>query len=77
MSALTPRDVAYVAIQVRSFVFITIVANVVIFQVRFTLSWVQTWAMTDGDFNYSDFYWNVVDSLSGEEGAEIIQRLNL
>jgi hypothetical protein len=33
--------------------------------------------MTDGDFSYTDFYWNVVDSLTGEEGAEIIQRLNL
>ncbi|KAJ7238406.1 hypothetical protein C8J57DRAFT_1566117 [Mycena rebaudengoi] len=59
VSALTPRDVAYVAIQV-----------------RFALSSVQAWSMTDGDFSYTDFYWNVVDSLTGEEGAEIIQRLN-
>ncbi|KAJ7290571.1 hypothetical protein C8J57DRAFT_1493280 [Mycena rebaudengoi] len=59
ISALTPRDVAYVAIQL-----------------RFALSSVQNWSTSDGDFSYSDFYWNVVDSLSGEEGAEIIQRLN-
>ncbi|KAJ7198060.1 hypothetical protein C8J57DRAFT_1545726 [Mycena rebaudengoi] len=58
ISALTLRDVAYVAIQV-----------------RFALLSVQNWSTSDGDFSHSDFYWNVIDSLSGE-GAEIIQQLN-
>ncbi|KAJ7237669.1 hypothetical protein C8J57DRAFT_1478874, partial [Mycena rebaudengoi] len=60
ITALTPHDIAYVAIQV-----------------RFVLSSVQTCSITDSKFNYSDFYWSVVDSLRREEGTEIIQCLNL
>ncbi|KAF7359834.1 hypothetical protein MVEN_00708800 [Mycena venus] len=45
-------------------------------QARFGMSSQQNWNMHDGTFNYSDFYWSVVDVLRGDEGQDIIDRFN-
>ncbi|KAJ7036023.1 hypothetical protein C8F04DRAFT_1181795 [Mycena alexandri] len=45
-------------------------------QARFALSSQQNFHRIDGNFNYADFYWNIVDSLSGDEGQAIIDRFN-
>ncbi|KAJ7662381.1 hypothetical protein B0H17DRAFT_1144387 [Mycena rosella] len=45
-------------------------------QVRFAISSVEQWNTMDGLFSYPDFYWKVVQILSGEEGQEILDRFN-
>ncbi|KAJ7764078.1 hypothetical protein B0H14DRAFT_2633642 [Mycena olivaceomarginata] len=71
ITALTDRDVGYVAIQGRLHFFSILV------EARFGVSSQDHWNQMDVDFNYRDFYWSVVDILQGEEGQEILDRFNM
>ncbi|KZT30275.1 hypothetical protein NEOLEDRAFT_1055026, partial [Neolentinus lepideus HHB14362 ss-1] len=45
-------------------------------QVRFALSDVQEWNQTDRDFDYTQFYWNIVSLFDNDECAEVIRFYN-
>ncbi|KAJ7101025.1 hypothetical protein C8R43DRAFT_964029 [Mycena crocata] len=60
ITSLTPRDIAYLAVQLR-------------FSLSSQSSWNNG---VDGKFSYEQFYWKIVKLLQGEESQEIIERFN-
>ncbi|KAK7006465.1 hypothetical protein R3P38DRAFT_3367058 [Favolaschia claudopus] len=75
VTALTARDIAYVACQVRVSGFLRGYLLTFI-KVRFAMSSVEEWNLMDDEFSYRVFYWKVVESLRDDEGQAILDRFN-
>ncbi|KAJ7695933.1 hypothetical protein B0H17DRAFT_1131127 [Mycena rosella] len=45
-------------------------------QLRFAMSLVETWSLMDGEFSYPDFFWSIVEILTGNEGDAILACFN-
>ncbi|KAG6893667.1 hypothetical protein C0992_009136 [Termitomyces sp. T32_za158] len=45
-------------------------------QARFAISSAVQWGFWDKDFNYENFYWNIVDLFEDGEGQDIIEAFN-
>ena len=69
MKSVSPRAIAYIAVQVWFPYFIRDAAWVLIqvFKLRFALSSCGTWRITDGEFDYNTFYNNIVDFFENTE----------
>lgn len=66
MKTVTPRAIAYVAVQVRHTSFILLVLNLC--QLRFALSNASAWNENDGCFSYAVFYNNILDLFEAPPG---------
>ena len=87
MKSVCPRAIAYIAVQV-SLPFLVGVPSLhkhllwhcILFQLRFALSDCGAWWVIDGEFNYDDFYNNIVDFFENAETPDekkVIQDLLL
>lgn len=76
LTALSPRMIAYMAVQVSFPCHYLVFCSYVAHQTRFAFSSMEAWAVMDNDFDYSIFYWNIVSLFDDGEGAEILQYFN-
>lgn len=76
---MTPRMIAYVAVQVRCHLFSRSRPLIVDPpQLRFALTSKSTWSIRDGPFDYQKFYCNILSIFEADPdaGQEIIDHYN-
>ncbi|KAG2089228.1 uncharacterized protein F5147DRAFT_587287, partial [Suillus discolor] len=77
MHKVSPRSIAYVACQVSDFVLHLISDNVILCsQLRFALSSMTSWRSVDGDFDYVQFWYHIVDFFEKAPGRVAQQKVD-
>lgn len=77
MKSVTPRFIAYAAVQVHLFCNnLAVILLTYYRQARFAISSQEHWTTMDGLFDYQAFFWHIVGMFDDGEGLDIIKLYN-
>lgn len=74
---MTPRTIAYAVVQVSEpCVLIHISLNLSAWQARFAIAESSEWTQIENEFDYEQFYWNIVELCESDEDSETVKFFN-